>query len=166
LSRFEYSPFRVAYSWPSCAAVTSSIKPEVHNNNISQRRAMKQNRTTAAGNTYKNLVKIGRVISEICSRTHRHTYSHKHAHHNTPLRKLARRMNVSALLCSEKSNIHHLFIRTVKFLIRPHRMHSILSVSKSVKEDNNEINICCKCRNVPYSVCMCLSVCPSFCHDR
>jgi len=33
-----------------------------------------EDRATALGNIHKNLVKIARVLREICSRTDRHTY--------------------------------------------------------------------------------------------
>jgi len=50
-----------------------------------------EDRATAIGNMHKNLVKIVRVVREICSRTdiHRQTHTHTHTHtraHYTILR--------------------------------------------------------------------------------
>jgi len=50
---------------------TSSTEPEVHN--VSQRRQAEP--TTATGNVHKNLVKFGRVVSEICEHSEKQTYS-------------------------------------------------------------------------------------------
>jgi len=44
-----------------------------------------EDRATAIRNMHKNLVKIGRVFSQICSRTSRHRRTHRHGHYNTPL---------------------------------------------------------------------------------
>jgi len=69
--------FRVAYSWPPYANVTSSIKPEVHN--VSPEKA----RGAVIGNMHEISVKIGSVVPEICSRTNWHidrqTYSPKYS---------------------------------------------------------------------------------------
>ena len=48
--------FRVAYSWPLCANVTPSIKPEVHNESQRCQRMTEQ-------------LKSERSVPEICSRT-------------------------------------------------------------------------------------------------
>jgi len=42
--KFMHTPFRVAYSWPLCANMTSSMKPEV----IRYRNAAREDRSTAA----------------------------------------------------------------------------------------------------------------------
>jgi len=39
------------------------------------------------GNMQKNLVKIGRAVPKIWSRTDKHTHRHRHDRHNTPLRR-------------------------------------------------------------------------------
>jgi len=62
------SHYCVAYSWPLCANMTSSVKPEVRS--ISQR--------IIGGQSYgktctENCVKIGCVIPEICSQADRQT---------------------------------------------------------------------------------------------
>jgi len=58
--------FRVDCSLPSCANVTSSIKPEVHN--VSQR-CQRMTKTRPWLICKENLTKHGREFSEICSRT-------------------------------------------------------------------------------------------------
>jgi len=58
--------------------MTSSIKPEVHEVDLSQRcQRTTDPRATTIDNMYKHLVQIGRVVPKICSRTDRR------AHHNT-----------------------------------------------------------------------------------
>jgi len=54
------------YSWPLCANMTSSIKPEVHN--ALQRRRIKTVLRPQVSST-RYLVKTERVVPEICSRT-------------------------------------------------------------------------------------------------
>jgi len=73
--------FRVVCFWSLFANMTSSTEPEVHN--VSQHRQKKTE-------PHKDLVTIGRVVIEICSRTNRQTHRHterqsRHADRNTPL---------------------------------------------------------------------------------
>jgi len=60
----------VAYCWLLRAKMTSYIKPEVHN--VSLRR-QKRTEPRPYVTRIKSLVKIGRVFTQICSRTDKHT---------------------------------------------------------------------------------------------
>ena len=80
---------RTALSWAAkssnlglWANMTSSIKKEV--DSISLRRQRRTEPRPFITRT-KNLVKIGRVVPKIWSRTDKHTHRDRHAHHNIPL---------------------------------------------------------------------------------
>ena len=62
--------------------MTSSIKKEIHS--ISLRRQRRTEPRPFITRT-KKLVKIGRVVPKIWSRTDKHTHRDRHAHHNIPL---------------------------------------------------------------------------------
>ena len=73
--RRHVSSSQVAYK---CANMTSSTKPEIRN-------VSEEDRATAIGDMHENLAKIGRAVSEIWSRTDKHTLrqTEGHAHRNT-----------------------------------------------------------------------------------
>ena len=107
----NFLQLRVAYSWPLCAKLTSSIKPEVSLHNISQRHPTRTELRPQVTRIEKSGVKILRVVRKICETTNialwlqhtnrvlliyctyfcspagRQTYIHRsrHAQHNTPL---------------------------------------------------------------------------------
>jgi len=62
-----------------------------------------EDRTTAIGNMHRNLLKIARVIPEICSPTDRQTHTDPHtgvlAHHNTSPPPPAGEVNISRIFC-------------------------------------------------------------------
>ena len=64
--------------------MTSSIKPEVHKIITMP---SEEDRATAIGNMHKNMVKIGRVVPNIGSRTDKHKdrQTDRHTYYNTPL---------------------------------------------------------------------------------
>jgi len=90
---FDHTPFFVVAYYiylPLCANMTSSITPDTHVLSVSQ--GPNHGRVSRT-----KLVKIGRVVLQICSRTesdtrtdkhthtHTHTHTHRHDHHNTSL---------------------------------------------------------------------------------
>ena len=74
--------------------MTSSVRPEIHN--ISECRQSRTKRRSWVKSEKKHLVKSGRVVPEICSRTDRQTdtqtdrHTDRYTHHNTPFRYLGR----------------------------------------------------------------------------
>jgi len=65
----NFLQLRVAYSWPLCAKLTSSIKPEVSLHNISQRHPTRTELRPQVTRIEKSGVKILRVVRKICETT-------------------------------------------------------------------------------------------------
>jgi len=115
-----------------CNMTSSCIKPKVHD--VSQRRP-DDNRATALGNMYKNLVKIGHVVPEIRSQTDRQTdkqtnrktrslqYSATRTHNNEPHKRTACVAGEKHLVPARTISIDHDFLATLTRLlcdIRPY----------------------------------------------
>jgi len=71
VDQFEYTFFRVAYSWLLCANMTSSIKPEV--NNVSQRgrRETERRPEVTCRNTWRrSACSSGDILADTQTNTH------------------------------------------------------------------------------------------------